>query len=159
MRKDASVKPWRCWLWAAYLLFWSVIVQTPVPPAEELPFGEFIEPRKFVVAKSIHVASYALLTVLSGWLFVPTRWRWLLMFVVMGHGAAMELLQAALVDMCHREGTLRDVGFNCLGVLVGVALSWKWWSREDETGSGRAENPLPDASEPAGSPPLSEERG
>ncbi len=125
------MKPWRWWVWSAYLLCWSVAVQTPVPPAEDLPFGEYLELRKFLFAKSVHVASYALLTVLSGWLFVPTRWRWLLMFVVMGHGAATELLQWALADLCHREGTLRDVGFNFLGVMAGLLLSWKWWSRAD----------------------------
>ena len=127
------MKPLRWWLWAAYLLCWSVAVQTPIPPSEELPFGDLIEPRKFLFAKSIHVASYAMLTILSGWLFVPTRWRWLLMFVVLGHGIATELLQWALADLCHREGTLRDAGFNMLGVMVGLALSWKWWSREDDS--------------------------
>src|SRR5437660_1716500 len=86
---------------------------------------------KIVVAKGTHIAVYAFLAGLSAWVPLAARYRWLMMLFVMAHATATELLQVALHDWCHRGGTLGDVAFDQIGILLGAAVTWKWWTRED----------------------------
>jgi VanZ family protein len=83
--------------------------------------------RKYIFMKSAHVSAYALLTILSGWLNVSIRYRWLLLFFIMAHAPVTELLQIPV----GRGGSLDDVGYDHLGVFLGLLMTWKWWSRID----------------------------
>ena len=60
------------------------------------------------------------------------RYRWLLMFFLMAHCPVTELLQVALSDYCHRTGSLGDVGFDLVGIFIGILVSWKWWTQPDD---------------------------
>jgi VanZ family protein len=53
------------------------------------------------------------------------------MFGVMAHAAATELIQLKIAG---RSGQLTDVGIDHVGVLLGLMLTWKWWSAETSTG-------------------------
>ena len=116
------MKRWLIWL--AYNALWTTLLVlpgstfTPVGP-DDLP-----ELRRFIF-KTGHVLAYAVFAWLSGWVRAPARYRWLLLFFVMAHGTATELIQ---LKVSNRSGTLEDVGLDNLGVLLGLAVGWKWWS-------------------------------
>jgi VanZ family protein len=112
-------------MWIAFLALWTIGLLAPITnvgPLEDMPIG-----RKYIVMKSAHVSAYALLTILSGWLNVSIRYRWLLLFFIMAHAPVTELLQIPV----GRGGSLDDVGYDHLGVFLGLLMTWKWWSRID----------------------------
>lgn len=113
----------RWFVWLVILAVWTALLVMPVPPPEELPLGEYIEARKFLVAKTIHVAGYAFLTAASVLLPLPRWGRWLMPALLMFHGAATELIQAQLP---YRDGNPRDAALDALGVVLGILLTWKW---------------------------------
>src|SRR4051794_36984890 len=101
----------RRWLiWGFYLTLWTIALLLP-GGSENWPGPEIDEVRKHIIAKSMHVSAYAGLAILSGWLGVPARFRFLLVFLMMAHGTVTELLQLHIQG---RTGALRDVGFNNL---------------------------------------------
>ena len=118
------------WLiWTSVVIVWTLALEFPVPDPGQGPAGEFIMQKKYLFGKSLHVAVYALLAVLSAWVPMPGRYRWLMMFFLMLHAWGTEMLQLALEEWCHRGGSLGDVGLDIVGIVVGVAASWKWWTR------------------------------
>jgi hypothetical protein len=116
---------WRWLIWAVYFIAWTTMLVVPTPEVGTWTIGEDKLDLKYLFSKSLHVGAYAGLAVLTGWLRVPARWRWLLLFVLMAHGTATELIQTHVVS---RTGCLEDVGFDNLGIALGLLLSWKWWS-------------------------------
>ena len=119
------------WLiWSAFVIVWTIALEVPVKETEQLPGGEFIVSNKKLLAKSVHVVFYAILTVMSVWVPHNQRYRWLMMFFLMAHAWGTEMLQELLQPICFRGGTLSDVGFDVLGILLGFAASWKWWMNE-----------------------------
>jgi VanZ family protein len=112
------------------MVAWTVALEVPIPEPSALPGSEIIVTNKKLIAKSGHVVIYAVMTVLSAWVPLATRYRWLMMLFLMGHATATELLQAALEEYCHRGGSLADVGYDHLGILLGAVISWKWWMRD-----------------------------
>jgi VanZ family protein len=120
----------RRWLiWGVYCALWTTALLLPMEAIEKLPGHKIIAERKLLVAKSLHVIAYAVMTVLSGWLHVSARRRWLLVFLLMGHGTATELIQR---DVPGRSGELSDVALDQLGVMLGLLLSWNWWVKKEE---------------------------
>jgi hypothetical protein len=126
-REDYSVVRWL--IWTAVVIVWTVGLEWPVPDPGHGPAREFILTYKYVVGKSLHVAVYALLAVLSAWVPTTARYRWLMMFFLMGHAWGTEMLQETLEEWCYRGGSLSDVGFDLIGIVAGVAVSWKWWTK------------------------------
>lgn len=121
------------WLiWSIFVVVWTVALEMPVPATDSLPADEITLTRKKVAAKTAHVAAYAVFTVLSAWVPMPMRYRWLMMLFVMAHATGTELLQEALHEYCGRGGSLDDVALDQLGILLGAAASWKWWTRGDQ---------------------------
>ena len=119
------------WLiWGVYAVLWTAALELPTPEPEVLPGGETIISYKRLFAKSVHVSAYALFAVLSAWMPVPARYRWIMMFILMLHAWGTEMLQEMLVDYFNRGGALSDVAFDVLGIVIGVAISWKWWTRD-----------------------------
>jgi VanZ family protein len=121
---EVMVRAWRWVLWLTALAVWTAALVMPVPPSDSLPLGEWISPREFVIAKTVHVAGYALLAIGAAWLHAPPAWRWGLPVFLVCHGAATEWIQAHLA---YREGTVRDALLDAAGVLIGCVLSWRWW--------------------------------
>ncbi len=113
-------------MWLMLLAVWTVALEVPVPSG-----GQVIQTYRYLIAKGMHVFVYAVLTFTAGWLRVPERFRWLVMFCLMVHAAATELLQQALEQWCHRSGSLADVGYDQIGIAIGVVLGWKWWTQAD----------------------------
>jgi hypothetical protein len=128
-RKDAPVTRWLIWM--GFVVGWSIALEVPFQDTAGLPGGEFIMTNRMVVTKSLHVCVYVVMTILSGWVPMPARYRWLMMLFLMIHATGSELLQLALESHFHRGGSLTDVGFDNLGILIGVIVSWKWWTRPD----------------------------
>jgi VanZ family protein len=111
------------WLaWCVVLVAWTIALLTtePVHVAEAV-----LAPRMlFPASKFLHVSAYALLAVLSGWLQVSFRFRWLLLVFLSLHAAGTEYLQQFVPE---RVPSLRDVGIDHVGIVLGLAVSWKWW--------------------------------
>ncbi len=130
MDPTPSAAPWpalkvRWLIWLAYLAAWSTALLVPLPDIGRTWTVNHIS-LKFLFAKAVHVGAYAVLAVLSGWLLVPTRFRWLLMFFLAAHATSTELLQRLVPG---RTGTLTDVGIDLAGIALGCLVSWKWWLR------------------------------
>jgi VanZ family protein len=131
----ASPDKSRRWaIWGLFLALWTFALVTPFPIMAErelLP-----EQATFPTSKTVHVAGYAFMTCLSAWLQVSGGWRWGLPIFLVLHGGITELLQC-FVPL--RTGSWIDVGLDASGVLVGLALSWRWWR---EPSAGELANPL-----------------
>ena len=69
---------WRWWTWSVLLMLWTIALVVPVPPPGELPLGDWLWTRKFLVAKALHVAAYAVLAAAVPWLSDVPRRRWLM---------------------------------------------------------------------------------
>ena len=124
--------PSRWWIWGVCITAWTIALLYPVVPRIGLEGTEELLTLRAVVAKTVHVGAYAFLAGLTGWLRAPLRYRALLVFILMAHGTATELLQAWMEHMqwSVRKGQLTDVGFDNLGILIGLLTTWKWWTRE-----------------------------
>jgi len=116
--------PWRWLAWSVYFAAWTYGLLMPMPAGISEGWT-WLASYRFVLAKALHVTAYAGLAGLSGWLRVPCRFRWILLFIIMAHGPATELLQLRIEG---RTGDLRDVGLDHLGIGLGLLLTWKWWS-------------------------------
>ena len=119
----AAWPPTLRWLiWGVYVVTWTYYLLTPNPPLRDM----FLEPTsRYLIAKTVHVGAYAVLTILCSWLPVRGRWRWLLVAFVSLHGMATEYLQ----QFFERGSSWRDVGFDHLGLALGLVISWRWWRR------------------------------
>jgi VanZ family protein len=108
--------------WGVYVAAWTAALLTsyPVEVAHEVLPEEHI----YSTSKTLHVSAYAVLTVLSGWLCVAPRRRWLLLLFLSAHAMGTEYLQG-FVPM--RGPSWADVGFDHVGIVWGLILSWKWW--------------------------------
>lgn len=120
--------PWRRprmlpWLaWVVFTPAWtaSLLTTQPVTVGQRaLSVGLL-----FVCAKCLHVGAYATWAVLSGWLQLARPYRWWLLGFLSAHGFATEYLQQFVPG---RHPSWRDVGLDHLGLLIGVACTWKWW--------------------------------
>src|SRR5262245_64698327 len=117
---------WRWVIWAAYVAAWTAALLSRVPEGDwgAIGSGEERIDLKNLFGKTVHVSAYAVLAGLTGWLRVSSRRRWLLLFFVMAHGTATELLQ--LHATSYRTGCLEDVALDHLGVALGLLVTWKW---------------------------------
>jgi VanZ family protein len=107
-----------------FVVVWTVALLTtqPVRVAQAvLP-----PPVRFPTAKLLHVAAYACLVALSGWLPVPRRLRWLLIVFLSLHALGTEFFQQFVPE---RTASWRDVAIDHVGMALGLAASWRWWRR------------------------------
>lgn len=108
--------------WIAVLVWMGGIFVLSSIPSLHSPFGHFYD---FMLRKLAHISVYAGLTVL---LFLAlqqhtdgTRRVWLLAVLVAGVYALTDEWHQTIVP--GRQGTLRDVGIDMLGVAAGYALT------------------------------------
>jgi VanZ family protein len=115
-------------VWIAFLVLWSTALLVPDPVGFLLRIKpdslELTDLATFLMAKTLHVTAYAVAAILTGWLRAPGSWRWLLLAFWFLHAGATELGQRFVPG---RTGSLRDVALDHLGLLIGLALSWRWW--------------------------------
>ena len=112
-------------VWICYAAFWTTLLLLPGDSFEPLGWNE-PSTQKMLISKTGHVGAYAVFAWITGWLRVPARYRWMLVFLLMVHGTVTELLQLYVIE--NRHGQLEDVGLNNFGVLLGMIASWKWWT-------------------------------
>jgi VanZ family protein len=86
--------------------------------------SEFEANLRFYFSKTLHVAAYSLLAVLTAWLRVPGRFRWLLMFFLAAHATTTEFIQQFVPG---RTGRVADIGLDLIGIALGCVVTWKWW--------------------------------
>lgn len=114
------------WLWWAITVVWTAALIVPTPTPTFLgPSEETRQLVKLIVSKTAHVVAYAAWTVLSGWLRPSLGRRLLLLLFLLAHGVVTEWIQEQLP---YRSGLLRDAALDHLGVLLGLAASWRWWT-------------------------------
>jgi len=115
----------RRWIvWSVYVVLWTIALVAPIPAPVTRTFQE-VPLVKIALAKSLHFLAYALLAGLSAWLRLSLRGRILLLFFVMFHASATELVQF-LVG--YRGGQVIDVVLDQAGILLGLIATWKWWT-------------------------------
>ncbi len=121
--RSPSLKRWL--IWVLFLLAMTAGLVMPFSTSASARLDEWLHTRRALAAKAVHVAAYAVLAILSGWLQLAARRRWLLVFFIMVHAPITELLQ---LHMANRNGSLEDVAFDHLGLFLGLVFSWRWWS-------------------------------
>jgi len=123
----------RWFVWFAFLILWSValLMPNPIDPFNRYVLGgrELSHEITFLMAKSLHVCAYAAAAILTGWLRVPGPRRWWLLAFWSFHAAATEVGQLFVPG---RTGSIRDVALDHLGLLIGLAISWRWWRSKPE---------------------------
>jgi VanZ family protein len=110
--------------WCLLLALWTLALLTPDPVriAKQVLPGDL----EFSAAKLTHVLAYGLLAAMIGVLRPLGRWRWLFLALLSLHGMGTEYLQTFVPT---RTGSLRDVGIDHVGILLGAVLTWKNWLR------------------------------
>jgi VanZ family protein len=109
-------------VWLAYVIVWTASLVTPQPArasAATLP-----TPAQFPAAKSLHIAGYGLLCVLTGWQRFAPRWRPLLLLALSAHAVLTEVIQLYVPE---RHGDWVDVALDHVGLYLGVVVAWRWW--------------------------------
>lgn len=110
------------WPFAVFVLFlglwtYELLAENPVPESVSRVIP--VEWR-FWLAKGLHVAAYAFLTVLAGLLPVPRLYFWVVVGGLALHGILTEVGQTFVAG---RHGSLRDVLLDWAGLGLGV-LVW-----------------------------------
>ncbi len=118
-------------IWTVFAIAWTVSLEAPVPVPEPDPDAIVKVTLKVLFTKSVHVAAYAVFAMLSAWPRVPLRYRLLMIFFLMAHATATEMVQEAMHEHWGRTGKLSDVAFDQVGILIGLMIGWKWWTRPD----------------------------
>ncbi|MGE3805030.1 MAG: VanZ family protein [Gemmataceae bacterium] len=126
MGSPLQLPPLLRWLaWAGCGTAITIVLLIPISPSisSEGPLGSSYS----FTANLVHIVAYGVWTALTALLPVARRTRWLLSLLLLGHGAASELLQGFVPT---RYPDWEDVGWDLLGIVLGVAASWPWWRRE-----------------------------
>lgn len=113
-----TVFPFAVFLFFLALWTYELLAENPVPESvsRAIP-NEW----KFWLAKGLHVAGYAFLTVLAASLPVPRVVFWLVIALLVLHGIATEVGQTFVSG---RHGSIRDVLLDWVGVGLGLAALW-----------------------------------
>jgi VanZ family protein len=118
------------WLvWIAFVIIWTrgLLLPSPQNYVSYEPVLEY----SFEISKALHVSAYALFAILSGWLQVAPRRRWVLLLLMSAHAFATEFAQIYVKD---RHPSFRDVGLDHIGIAIGLLISWNWWRPSSKAG-------------------------
>lgn len=122
-------RPWfgnrlRWFVWFVFGAAWTVALLVPHPLRVEAAIQEKVPVDIFFFSKAVHVAAYAVLTLLSGWLQLARPWRWGLLLFISLHAIATEYSQHFVPT---RTPSWGDVGLDHAGAILGFLLTYKWW--------------------------------
>lgn len=121
-----TIDRFHIWLFAAFLIAWTIALLLPVPheSAEKVLGDDF---GVFLFGKSLHIGSYAFLTVLGGTVAAFGRRWWWVLPGLLAHGSAIEIIQPHV----GRTGRIEDVGLDLIGIAIGglVILGWRRFTR------------------------------
>lgn len=114
------------WLiWLGFTTVWTVLLLLPGEQYANAGVETWPPMMKIYATKGAHLLAYTLMAFLSGWVRLPVRYRFMLLFFVMFHATYTELLQ---MNIQGRSGSLEDVSLNEAGVLLGLLAGWRWWT-------------------------------
>ena len=122
---------WRWLIWGAYVIAWTVALEVPVPIEPAPPDMAAEVTLRGLFSKFVHVGAYTLLALLSAWVPLPSRYRWLMVFFLAVHATGTEILQTALQDICGRTGSVYDIGLDLVGMSIAFVITWRWWTRPE----------------------------
>jgi VanZ family protein len=111
----------------ALLIAWTAALLTPIPAAAVRALGG--PAPSFWFAKTLHVSVYAMLAILAVLLPLSRNWRLVALALLAVHGCATEYLQ----QFVERTSSFRDVGLDCLGIILGTCLALggrRWYRRK-----------------------------
>ena len=119
----------RRWILLCYALALtiSLLVPQPIRPADPQ-----MKESMYLFGKTVHIVAYATFAALSGWILLPTRYRWTLVVLLIGHGMLTEWVQYITYDILGRTGQWSDVGLDAIGIALGTALTYRWWLAPDK---------------------------
>lgn len=122
----ARVPMQRRLVWLTFVAGWTTALLTPHP----VSLAQDVLPRDalFPSFKLAHVTCYAIMTILSGWLRAGGRARVVLLAFLCVHAFLTEFFQQFVPG---RTMALTDAGFDLAGVLIGLAVTRKWWLMAD----------------------------
>jgi VanZ family protein len=115
-------------IWLLCLCLWTLALLTSLPVQVK---DAVLPPQAgYHASKLLHVGAYAFLAGLAAWLLPAQPMRFLPILFLSLHAFGTEYLQQ-FVEL--RTGSLIDVGFNHVGLVVGLMLTWwKWWQIRSE---------------------------
>src|SRR5262249_5698935 len=107
------------WLaWSLFLSAWTLALLTP--QRVQVAAAVLREETFFPASKLLHVLGYALLAILTAALPLPGRTRWWFFGLLALHAAGTEFVQQFVPP---RTGSLRDVGRDHAGIVMGVVCT------------------------------------
>jgi len=108
-------------LWCLYAIAWTtaLLATFPLKAKDTIIPGEYF----FSTGKAIHVSAYAVFALLTSRMPLTAAGRRLMLQFVILHAPLTEFLQ----QFTGRTPALMDVGFDLLGVGLGVVFSWSRW--------------------------------
>jgi VanZ family protein len=110
-------------IWFVYTAIWTTSLLTPHP----VRIADAVLPKEHTVYfKTLHVTGYVVLTILTGLLRVPASWRRVLVCFLSLHALGTEFLQNFVPE---RYPSWADVGWDHIGIVLGLILSWGWWTK------------------------------
>ncbi len=112
-------------IWFVYTVAWTTALLTPQPV--ELADAVLSKDYAFYASKTLHVSAYAGLAILTGWLRAPLPWRGLLLGFLSAHALGTEFFQRFVPN---RYPSWVDVGWDHIGIVWGLIMSWGWWAEE-----------------------------
>lgn len=108
------------YLFVVSLAAWTVALLIPVPKTADRIGGAEL---KFIISKVLHATAYAYLTVVAAQMTLSIRQRWLILGLLSFHAFLTEFLQ----QFVNRGASLRDVGLDHFGILIGLLASRPRW--------------------------------
>jgi VanZ family protein len=115
-------------IWLLCLCLWTLALLTSFPVQVK---DAVLPPQAgYHASKLLHVCAYAFLAGFAAWLLPDQLLRFLPILVLSVHAFGTEYLQQFVAL---RTGSLTDVGFNHVGLVLGLMLTWwKWWQIRSE---------------------------
>jgi VanZ family protein len=102
------------------LIGWTIALLVPVPKIAVQAVGG--ETPAFWFAKLLHLSIYTIITIIGGALSLSKTNRTILLIVLLAHGPVTEVLQ----NFVERGASVRDAVIDMLGVLLGIAIGWRY---------------------------------
>jgi VanZ family protein len=115
----------RGFIWSIYTVAWTTALLTPHPAM--IADALLGEEHAYYASKTLHVSAYVVMAILSGWLRASLPWRRLLLGFLSAHALGTEFFQNFVP---YRYPSWTDVGWDHIGILWGLILSWGWWAEE-----------------------------
>ena len=108
-------------IWAGSFAAWTAALLIPIPSGAVRSVGG--AGPSFWISKVMHVGGYAVLALMTAFLPVRPKLRWVCLAALVLHGGLTEYLQ----QFVQRGSSWRDFGLDCLGCVLGTLLAGARW--------------------------------